>query len=96
MGTCSGTVSMLHFILWGSPIARVWPHHLRSQKCWGAVAAFEVLIAADDDFATAKITQSDVASRTHEHILWLEVTVNHLVVMQVVQGLHAICQVFIA
>ena len=63
-------------------------HHLRGKEGRSAIAAFQVLIAAHDDLAAAKITQRDVASGTHQHILWLQIAVNHLVIVQVVQSLQ--------
>lgn len=56
-------------------------HHLRSQESWSAITPLQVLVATDDDLAAAKVTQSDIAPGTHQNILWLQVTMNHLVVM---------------
>ena len=63
------------------PVSGVWPHHLRSQESWSAVTPLQVLIATDDDLAAAKVTQGDIATGTHQHILWLQVAMNHLVVV---------------
>ena len=70
------------------PVSGVGAHHLRSQEGWSAVTPLQVLVAADDDLAAAKVTQGDVAPRTHQHIFRLQVAVHHLVVMQVVQSLQ--------
>ena len=77
----------------GGPIAGVGAHHLRGKKGRGAVAPLQVFIAADDHLAAAKVTQGDVASCAHEHILRLEVTVNNFVVVQIIQSLHSKCLV---
>lgn len=79
------------YLKW-SPVSGVRTHHLRSQEGWSAITPLQVLVAADDDLAAAKVTQGHVTPRTHQHILWLQVAVNHLVVMQVVQGLQDRCE----
>ena len=59
-------------------------HHLRSKKGGSAVAPLQVLIAADDDLAAAKVAEGHIPSRAHQHILRLQVAVDYLVVVQVV------------
>lgn len=64
-----------------SPVSGVRSHHLRSQESWSAITPLQVLIAADDHLAAAKVTQSDITPCTHQHILWLQIAMDHLVVM---------------
>lgn len=71
-----------------APVARVRLHHFWSQEGGGAIAALQVLIAADDDLGAAEITEGHIAACRHEHILWFQIAMHHLVVVQVVKCLQ--------
>ena len=77
-----------------SKVCRRWCNSMLPARalpaCW-AGHRYKVFIAADDHLAAAKVTQGDVASCAHEHILRLEVTVNNFVVVQIIQSLHSKC-----
>ena len=65
----------------------MWAHHLGSKEGWSAITLLQVLVDLAD-LAAAKVTQGDIAPRTHQHILRLQVAMHHLVVMQVLQSLQ--------
>lgn len=68
-------------------------HHLGGQEGGRSIAALEILVSADDDFGAAKIAERYRTPGAHQHVLGLQVSVDHLVEVQVVQSLLSGTQV---